>query len=228
MNDISIRTNVLRNLTCDARLGDTTASTDAPVASMLPTPMIDLLNSADPGAMVAALVAKSAQSQRAVRDQVRRSEDATQDAAEKSQVAHMHEQADLIRTGAVVSGLTSIASGALAAGSAGASAQSDRLKASGGAMGAMHMAGASTTMGGMHNGLDIGSKAVGSFFEAAGKDIAAKAAEDEHHAAHAARNVTSADEGIDDANRLLDKAFAFLKEYTATRNQTVLAATHRA
>ncbi|MDB4996166.1 MAG: hypothetical protein JWM74_3598, partial [Myxococcaceae bacterium] len=185
-------------------------------------------NSGDPGAMVAALVAKSGQAQRAVRDQVRRSEDATQDAAEKSQVAHMHEQADLTRTAAVVSGLTSIASGALSAGSAGAASQSDQLKASGSAMSAKHMAEASAAMNAMHTGVSTAGGLVGGLVEAEGKDIAAKAAEDEHHAARAARNVKSADEGIDDANRLIDKAFAFLKEYTATRNQTVLAATHRA
>jgi hypothetical protein len=227
----SIRTDVvLSNISLDAQLDETntSASTDAPAASMLPDPIGELLNSGDPGAMVAALVAKSGQAQRAVRDQVRRSEDATQDAAEKSQVAHMHEQADLTRTGAIVSGLTSIASGALSAGAAGASAQSDQLKASGSAMGAKHMSGASTTMGGMHTGLDIAGKAAGSFFEAAGKDIAAKATEDEHHAARAARNVKNADEGIDDANRLIDKALAFYKEYTSGKNQAVQAATHRA
>jgi hypothetical protein len=227
MNDLSIRTNAPSPIFHDAEI----ARADGPSpqrASVLPDPMTELLGSGDPGAVLAALVAKSGKAQRAVRDQVRRSEDAAQDAAEKSQVAHMHEQARDIRTAAVVSGACSIASGAMAAGAAGAAAQASQLGASGAGAGAKHMTAASAAMGSLHTAFDTSGSVAGGLLDAAGKDAAAKATEDEHRAGRASRNVKNADDGVDDANRLVDKALAFLKEYLATRDQTRLAATHRA
>jgi hypothetical protein len=200
MNDMSIRTNVPSPIHCNAQVGKSADAAGSPPASILPEPMTELLNSGDPGAMVAALVVKSGQAQRAVRDHVRRSEDAVQDAAEKSQVAHMHKEATAMENGALVGGVATMASGACAA--------------AGSQLGEKVMDG-------------IG-KSVEGLYGADGKHEAAAGTEAGHRAARAERNVKNADEGIADANRLVDKALAFYKEYTAGKNQTIQAATHRA
>ncbi len=200
MNEMSIRTSASIPITRDDQVAGADTPTGTTASSMLPDPMSTLLDSGDPGAVAAALVVKSGQAQRAVRDQVRRSEDAVQDAAEKSQVAHMRAEARAAETGAMVSGVATMASGACAA--------------AGGKEGADITAG-------------IG-KSVADLYAAEGKSFAAKATEDQHHAARAERNVKNADEGIADANRLIDKALEFYKEYTSGKNQAIQAATHRA
>jgi hypothetical protein len=200
MNDMSIRTSVSSPITRDDQVAGANTPTSGTTSSMLPDPMSALLSSGDPGAMVAALVAKSGQAQRAVRDQVRRSEDAVQDAAEKSQVANMRAQAKAMENSAVMMGVMTMASGACAA--AGSKPGADIMDGIG--------------------------KSVAGFYDAEVKSLEARATEDEHRAARAERNVKNADEGIDDANRLIDKALEFYKEYTSGKNQAVQAATHRA
>ena len=210
MIEISLRIDPTRIAGHGEAVTSSTAPSAAPSAATLPEPMTVLLSAGDPGAMVAALVAKSAQGQRAVRDQVRRSEEASQNSAEKSHVLRLRAAASSTRSAAIVSGLATAASGACSVAAAPNASAGDRRWAAGSEMASGF------------------GKAGAGLYEAEAADARAAAAEAEHQAGRAGRNAKSAADGIDDLNRLVDKALAFYKEYTAAKNQTLQAATHRA
>jgi hypothetical protein len=216
----------------------------------------DLLLSGDPGAMMAALTMQSAHDEAKAARQQRQQAEVAQEAAEHAEIQDIRDKATLQLVQGVVSGVLDAAQGAcqLAAGlndahgaseKAEASAEQTDLEKSGAHYSEEHQdalthsikslnegAASSTAASAKWNGVGSAAGAaktmVGGAFNFA---IANKEADEKMHASTADTFKRIADDAHDDekdAKDLLSKALDFYKEYVDTKNQTALAATHRA
>jgi hypothetical protein len=190
---------------------------EAETAPLLPDPEAQLLASGDPGAMVAALVVETAKDERDVSRQIEQTESELQDQQEQAQVQAMRQKASAMRTQAWTSGLIGVAQGAVSLGAACAS--NGAAKDGVGKLGRELEAGAKV-VGAVH---DLSSGLAG----AANEDADANIASHEHAASHAGRAAAQAYDNERDAQKLLDTALDFYKEYESAQDQERAAAVHR-
>ena len=167
------------------------AATNEAGASLLPDPGPQALSlTGDPGAMLAALVVKSAREQRKVSSEMRQKEEQAQEREEQGEIASMHAEANRIRDEGWVKGGAEMAAGGLTLGSGatehGSAALSRGLKAGATAAGA------------------VGDSASGQL-KGAAKDEEKEAKQHELAAGHAKRGVESA---TDDMSEIVHIACA--------------------
>jgi hypothetical protein len=178
--------------------------------SLLPDPAGELMMTGDPGAMVAALVVETGKDEKDVSRQVEQTESNIQENEERTQVAEMHQKANDMRTQAVAGG----AIGAAAAGLSMAGAfqpmnsTPQRAFAAG--------AGLVTAGQGVAKGVS----------DAANEDTDANVAMHEHNASDAGRAASQAYDNERDAQKLLDAAVDFFREYSGAKQQAMAAAVH--
>jgi hypothetical protein len=179
--------------------------------ALLPDPVAEIAFSGDPGAMVAALVVKSAKGERDVARQTQDAEERIQDREEEEQVQAMHDKASMLREQAIASGVCEMASGAASLTAATYSPQSREAR-----------------------GWEAGgrlAKAYGDITDnlgrAAAADQDATIAAHEHAAGHARRAVDEATDDVKDARKLLETAIEFYREYSSAQDQAKAAAIHR-
>jgi hypothetical protein len=179
--------------------------------SLLPDPVTQLAMTGDPGAMVAALVVETAKDEKDVSRHVEQAESTIQENEERSQVAEMHQKANDMRTQALVTGAIGAGAAGLSMASAGCNFQGTAQRA-----------------------FDAGSKfmsagqgAVSGEFGAANEDADANVAMHEHNASDAGRAASQAYDNGRDAQKLLDSAIDFFREYSSSAEQAKLAAVHR-
>lgn len=187
-------------------------------------PDVQLVGSGDPGAMLAALVVESGKTQGDVARQTRHAAEHAQVAAESAEIQDMHDKADLQREQGIIDGALQIAQGvgefakgmneASATVDGGAAKQADEERATCWGAGAAGLKGAQSVVDGVFNGNITDKDADEKVHEASAdacKQIAADAHDDEK-----------------DAKDLMNKALDFYKEYVDAKNQTTMAAIHRA
>ncbi|HSQ65480.1 MAG TPA: hypothetical protein VLM85_19810 [Polyangiaceae bacterium] len=212
--------------------------------------------SGDPGAMLAALTMQAAKNERDVSRAQRDNAEKMQEADEVKEIQDLHDKADLVRIQGFVDGFTQIGSAALNLGSgladahaSGEAAETDADKADLQQHVAEHSEEWRDSMqhsvdtleaGSAHSkansawdkagseGLGAGQKVADGLFQGAitDKDTDAKVHDMAAQAAKRMVDDARSDEG--DAKQLMEKALEFYKEYSETRAQTMLAATHRA
>ena len=201
------------NQVLPAELEDTDqpAGTGSVAASLLPDPTTQLLATGDPASMMAALMIRTAQDERDLSRQTENTESAIQDQQEKAQVTAMHQKANEMRMDAVVTGAMGMAAGALSV--AGSACDKDSGEA--------RMLDANSKLWG--TGRDILTQ-VGKADE---QDADGNIAAFEHAAAHAGRAASQAYDSERDAQKLLDSAVDFYKEYSSALGQAKSAAIQR-
>lgn len=204
-----------------------------------------LMCSGDPGAIMAALTMQTAHDQEQVSRTQRDQAERAQEGAERAEIADLHAKADLMRAQGIADGVCEIAQAGMdfASGVKGLDATSDKLKADNMDKD-LHPKGTNESNelrdAGNHaecaaNGWKSGGEAMGGvksivhgFFDA---EITNKDADSKEHDMQAQAFKQMADDAHDaenDAKSLLDKALDFYKEYVDTKNQTTMAAIHRA
>ncbi len=209
--------------------GSDTTSTDnsaeAPFSPAAVMPEVSALQfSGDPGAMLAALTMATAKSEGDVARQQRDDAMSAQDKSEALEIHDMRDKANLQRVQGVVDGALQITAGlcdlgkgineAKEVGATGSDLKDDKLRAA--------------WLGGGSAACKAGQSVADGLFNGA---ITDKDADAKMHAASADAFKRMADDAHDnekDAKELLTKALDFYKEYVDTKNQTTLAATHRA
>lgn len=233
--------------------GATISTPNASAATEMPDllPGVNqLLVTGDPGAMLAALTMTTAhdeeKSARAQRNAAMRS----QEASEAAEIQELHQKADLQRIQGIVDGVCDFAQAGMdyAQGVKTFDATSDRLQADKldqaqdpslkdpslkDQSNQLHVEGAKAdaSASGWKSGSEAmtGAKSIShGAFEA---EITNEDADSKQHEIAAQSFKQMADDAHDnekDAKDLLNKALDFYKEYTDTKNQTALAASHRA
>lgn len=184
--------------------------------------------SGDPGAMLAALTMQSAKTQektsRAMRDQAM----SAQEKADAAAVQDLRDKADLQRAQGIFDGVMQIGKGAcdLASGLSSIGAESAKSDGNAKAQTKLEKVAAWTKFSSAACGA---TQAVGDgVFQG---EITDKDADEKVHDASADTFKKMADDAHDsenDAKQLLNKALDFYKEYVDTKNQTAMAAIHRA
>ncbi len=229
------------------------ASVDAP--SLLPE-VSQLACSGDPGAMLAALSMQTAKAEHDTSRTMRDNAMSAQEKAEAAEVADMHGKADLQRAQGFFDGAMQIAQGAcdLGAGVADAHAASESaeaqkeqadIKENGDSYSKDHVEALQTSVDTLKSGakasdseskLAHGASSGFSCVKAVGDglfsgEMTDKDADAKMHDASAQTFKQIADDANDsmkDAKDLMTKALDFYKEYVDTKNQTTMAAIHRA
>jgi len=220
-----------------------TAKTDVP--SVMPE-IIQLVCSGDPGAMLAALTMQAADSEHDVSRKTRDAAMAAQEKADRAAVQDLHDKATLQRFQGLVDGALQIGQGAfdLGAGLNEASAASQQADATAKEADAkengVKQSAASLNAGATKSKADAAWDHFGATAFGAAKSVADglfsgaitdKDADEKMHEASSATFKRIADDAHDnenDAKALFNKAVDFYKEYVETKNQTAMAATHRA
>lgn len=177
--------------------------------SLLPDPATQLAVSGDPGAMLAALTIETAKEQRDVSRELRQGEEATQDREEQAEVAAMHDKAGDMRAQAWEEGAFDASAGVMQMAGAGASG------------GAQTRWEAGATL------MKAGGKVVTGLDAAGNEDKDADVVAHKHTGDRARRAADDAHEGEKEAQKLLDTAIDFYREYTSASDQAKAAATHR-
>jgi hypothetical protein len=212
--------------------------------------------SGDPGAMLAALTMQTAKSESEVSRKTRDAAMSAEEKADAAAVQDLHDKATLQRVQGIVDGALQIAQGAcdLGAGLNEASAASQQTEAaakqadlkenaaaySQGHIDALKASANSLEAGANTSKVDAAWDHFGSSASGAAKSVADglfngaitdKDADSKMHDASSATFKRIADDAHDnenDATALLNKALDFYKEYVDTKNQTAMAAIHRA
>lgn len=212
------------NIGRDTTTSPSSAPAGAAGARLLPDPVDSLCASGDPGAMMAALIIKSAKEERSTSEQARDAEAAIQDCEERNEVAAMHAQADDIRYEGIAKGLSEVGSGALTVASG--SAQVDTARAPTKAASDVFNGHAKS-----YDGAGRIASGVGELYSkqlaANGKEHEATAKMHEQAATHAKHSVDSSDDDVKDARELFKKALDFYHEYATSKAQADAAALHR-
>jgi len=193
----------------------TDPSVDTTTAPTLMPAVNQLIDSGDPGAMLAALVMKSGDEQRKVAREQRDQAMKAEDTADNAEIQDMHDKADLQRAQGIVDGSLQIAQGVttIGAGCSEASGASKRTTAEWNGAGAAFGAGKSVADG---------------FFSGAITDKDADAKQADVSANSFKQMADDAHDSEKDATDLMNKALDFYKEYVDTKAQTMMAAIHRA
>lgn len=189
-----------------------------------------MVSSGDPGAAIAALAIKAGRDQREVTRAQRDAEDKAEVAATDRQVASMHHKADMILAAGIAQGASEMASGAMTMGSAACQYRSDTEKLSN-TTSAQQASASDAKAAGLYKGGSQLATATGSLVSAYFKSEEAKADADateaEHEASRAKRATEDLHDDMGDAQKLVEKALDFYKEYKSTKDQTALAASRR-
>jgi hypothetical protein len=220
-------------------VGTPTPETGDPAPDILPS-VNALRVSGDPGAMLAALTMQSAHEQeetaRAQRDDAMKA----QASDDKAQIQDLHQKADLQRVQGIVDGACDVADAAMdmAQGAKTAEATKDQIDADSYTKGSQQntadrlaAAKADQAASGWKSGTEAmnGLKAMmHGEFDAEITDKDADAKQQDISAQAFKQMADDAHDNVKDAQELLNKALDFYKEYTDTKNQTLLAASHRA
>ena len=192
-------------------IGDEAASTGAAApSSLLPDPLAQLAMSGDPGAMVAALVVETGKEEKDVSRHVEQAESNIQENEERTQVAEMHQKADDMRTQALVTGGIGVGAAAMSAAGSLYDFNSKGQRA---------FAAAS-------QGLTAGQGLAKGEYDATNEDADATVAMHEHNAADAGRAASQAYDNGRDAQKLLESAVDFFREYSSAQDQAKAAALH--
>jgi hypothetical protein len=212
-NNISIRATAIIAAPAPSSGG----ATPAPVASdasLLPQPSEHTFIGGDIGAELAKLTIEMSREQRERAKSIRAAEERAQLAAENAQLSAMREKADNAFMAGMVSGYASFASGManVAGGIQSGRGDAASAKALGG--------GAEAMMG-------VGKVAEAGLRKAADLD-ATYATEEEQRAGRAKRRADDARDDVQDAEKLVDKALTFFKEYQSAQQDTQKAALFRA
>jgi hypothetical protein len=185
---------------------------DAERVSTLPAsdPTSSLINSGDIGSAIAALVYLTKKEQR---ENARASRDAAysaQEAAEKSELAAMDREADAKQVGSFFKAMSQFGSAACSFGAAGSSERAGKWWEAAGKT--------SAAAGGVTEAVtDFGaSKAT--------RDVKAAS----QQASHFERLGGESDDDVRDAEKSMDKAVDFLKEWRSSKDAATSAAIHRA
>ncbi len=257
MNNVSMNFFTIQAAT-NSETGATSLAVDPSNAPELMPGVQPLLVSGDPGAMLAALTMQTAHDEAKVSRQQRQSAEQAQINSEAAEVQDLHDKATLQRVQGVVDGVLEIAKGACDFGAGMSDASSARETADAGAdrhdaaQGAKDKSLDADKVDSLNKSADAldtkaaASKADASKWSGAGSAIGAaksmadgflqaaitdKDADEKMHEASADAFKRIADDAHDDekdAHDLLNKALDFYKEYVDTKNQTAMAATHRA
>jgi hypothetical protein len=187
-----------------------------------------LLGSGDPGAELAALVSMSARSQKRLANELRRSEEAMMKKAEDDQIAALHRQAGLALAAGLLSGATTVAAAGFELASGLAGVRSKELHDAGDKAGSHTLERRSESFKMAGRVLDAMSKVDDGVMNAASKNAEADETRAQHAAGRAKRGVDDANELREDAQRMLEKALDFYREWTQGQAGAAQAALRRA
>jgi hypothetical protein len=207
-------------------------------ADLLSAPLTSVSMGGDVGAQIAALVMLSANGSQKNAEATKEAADAAADKEEAAQVQSLRDAASATKASGILSGVTDIASGALTAASAAYSISADQSKAAGeaataggtkladanAAASASRMATAYKAGAALGDGLGKITTAVVS---GNGDDAKADGAAHKNTADTARRASDQANDQVKDAQKMIDVALSFYKEYTESQGQATSAALHR-
>jgi hypothetical protein len=189
---------------------------------------VQLLGSGDPGAELAALVSMSARSQKRLASELRKSEEAMMKKAEDDQVTALHRQAGLALAAGLLSGATTVAAAGFELASGLAGVRSKELHEAGDTAGSYTLERRATSFKMASTVFDAMGKVDEGVMNAASKNAEADGTRAQYAAGHAKRGVDDANELRDDAQRMLEKAFDFYREWTQGQAGAAQAALRRA
>jgi len=212
---------------------DQTTSTSTPTANPSVTaieqpdvlPQVRALeNSGDPGAMLAALTMEMGRNQEKTARAERAQAVTAEAKADEAEIADMHDKADWQRAQGIIDGACEVGQGlcdfgagineANAATQSGQAEKGSKVAAADDKLGAATFGAARSVSDGLFQGAITDKDA-----DAKARDACAQTLKECADDAH---------DDLKDAKDLLSKALDFYKEYTDTKNQTMLAATQRA
>ncbi len=220
--------------------GGARATSGAP--SLLASGLNELAVSGDPGAALAALVVAMGRSERQSSEKLKAVAERLQEGEEQKQLDEMQNKAVAALASGVVSGAATAASGACSAASGLKSAQADLAGDKLNNLGKAADSGVAANLAQQKYDFKVDAtnlKLGGDSISASGKltasllDYAAlgddtSATAHSHAASHARNAVDDARASQQDAQKLLDKALEFYKEYSSTKEQTTATAARRA
>jgi hypothetical protein len=168
-----------------------------------------MLTSGDPGKELAAMVALHARDQKKLSQKIRNAEEKAQEDAEKAEIAAMREETEKKFQAAIVSGFMSMAAATTSFGAAGTQGADAARWKGGGQL------------------LEAQSKMMVAGMDAEAGTAKTAARENEQIASRHKREAEEAGDSERDAQKMLDRALDFYKEYTQAKSDSQRAAIMR-